>query len=198
MTTQNQEDESEQKSTAYGADEDVQYENDSLGEEEKIEKLKKKLNDCLKERGDYLDGWQRAKADLVNARKSFDAERLRMLSYATESVILELIPVVDSFELALKHTETEEAVSKDWQEGVLNIYQQMLKILECHGVLPIDPAGGERFNMSEHAALQMQDTQNKEEDQKILAVVQRGYKMNDKVIRPAQVIIAHYQETSSM
>ena len=106
--------------------------------------------------------------------------------------MLELIPAIDSFEMAFAHKESWEQAPENWRTGVEYIYQQLIKILQNHGIAQTNPVG-EAFNPGEHTALETVDTSEKEEDQKIVTVIQRGYKMNDKIIRPAQVKIANYK-----
>ncbi|TSC62425.1 MAG: molecular chaperone GrpE [Parcubacteria group bacterium Gr01-1014_48] len=166
--------------------EDIQYGEDTEGALVALKKLKEKLKVCTAERSEYLDGWQRAKADLANARKNFDAERIKTISFATEAAILEMLPVVESFEMAFSNKEAWESVDKNWRIGIEYIYNQMLKMLENHGVTQTNPLG-ELFNPAEHTAIETVPTEYPEKDHRIAEVIAKGYMMHDKIIRPAQV-----------
>src|SRR3989338_4076705 len=103
-------------------DNDSQDLDDSVVAEENaalaVKKLREKLKICEQERQEYLSGWQRAKADLINARKR-DEEGMRELAkFANEGLIVELIPVLDSFEMAMKNKEAWDKVEKNWRVGV--------------------------------------------------------------------------------
>jgi molecular chaperone GrpE len=174
-------------------EEEIQYGEDTLGPLDALKKIKEKLKICMAERGEYLDGWQRAKADLANARKNFDAERIKTISFATENTVLEMLPVVDSFEMAFSNKEAWESVDKNWRVGVEYIYNQMLKVLEDHGVTQTNPVDT-LFNPAEHTALETIPTDDPKKDQHIALVVTKGYMMHEKIIRPAQVKTFHYEK----
>lgn len=173
-------------------DEEIRYDGGTESSLEAIKKLKDKLKVCLRERGEYLDGWQRANADLVNARKAFDAERIKIQSYASEEVILEIIPVIDTFEIAFAQKQSWEAIEENWRLGVEYIYNQLVKILGNHNVIQLNPVD-EVFNPAFHTAIETISTDDKDKDQHVVEVIMRGYKMHDKIIRPAQVKTARYE-----
>ncbi len=177
----------------FDSSDEIQYSSDIENDEDAVKKLKGKLKICTEERGEYLDGWQRAKADLVNARKNFDAERIRMIGYATESLILEILPVIDSFEMAFSNKSVWETVAPNWRIGVEYIYQQLLKVLQEQNITQFNPHG-EIFNPEQHTAIETLPTRDPEKDHTIIEVVSRGYKMHDKIIRPAQVKTARYEK----
>ena len=177
----------------FDSSDEIQYSSDIEGNEDPVKKLKEKLKVCTEERSEYLDGWQRAKADLVNARKNFDAERIKMIGYATESLILEILPVIDSFEMAFSNKSAWEAVAPNWRIGVEYIYQQLLRVLQEQNITQFNPHG-EIFNPEQHTAIETLPTSDPEKDHTIIEVVSRGYKMHDKIIRPAQVKTARYEK----
>ncbi len=184
-----------QPDAEFDKDEEIQYSEDTEGGTAAIKKLKDKLKVCIAERGEYLDGWQRANADLVNARKNFDTERSKIQSYASETAILEIIPVVDNFEMAFANKQSWESVDKNWRTGVEYIYNQLLKVLQNHDVIQLNPVD-EIFDPAFHTAIETISTDDEEKDQHVIEVVMRGYKMHDKIIRPAQVKTAHYEKSN--
>ncbi|MHB1330745.1 MAG: nucleotide exchange factor GrpE [Minisyncoccota bacterium] len=143
-----------------------------------IKKLKAKLSDAEDKAKEYLDELQRSKADFVNMRKRDEDSKLEFLKFAKTDVVSELIPVLDSLNIALAHGE----------KGVEPIYKQFIKILKDHGLEESDPLG-ETFDPMYHEAIGVIKTDKDEEDHKILEVMQKGYILSGKVIRPAKVRI---------
>lgn len=140
-------------------------------------KLKKKLKSCEKERGEYLAGWQRAKADLINYKKEQEHRITDYYKFANEGLILELLLVLDSFEEALKH---------DKNEGIKQLYNQLKNILKSNGVEEIK-AVGEKFNPEFHESTG--EVKGKKQGV-VVEEIQKGYKLNNKVIRPSRVKIS--------
>lgn len=177
---------------------DDSYNNDIKIEEEEfqgdiIKKLREKINSCQKERGEFLEGWQRSKADFINAKKSFEEEKKKYVSFATENLLEDILPVVDSFDMAFANKKSWESVDKNWRIGVEYIYSQLLTILEGNGLKQINPLG-KPFNPREHTTIDTVPTEKKEEDDYIAEVVQKGYFLHDKVLRPAKVKVFSYKE----
>lgn len=173
---------------------DIVFEETEEGRKEaypidKIKKLQKQLKACLSEKQEYLDGWQRAKADLVNFRKDEDSRRVENSRLATEGVLLDLLPVLDSFDMAFGNTEVWERVEETWRKGIEHIHAQLLSTLKQHGIEPFNPIG-KRFDPTRHDSVESVATEKKSEDNTITEVLQRGYELNGKIIRPARVKIA--------
>ena len=83
-------------------------------------KLREKLKKCTEEKQEYLSGWQRSKADLINARKEFGEEKLKLSKFANSDLILQIIPTLDSFEMALG-SEKDGSVLQEWIKGFEHI-----------------------------------------------------------------------------
>jgi len=164
---------------------DVVIEDEISGADE-IKKLRNKLNKCLEEKQEYLEGWQRTRADFVNSKKGDEKSRAEFKKYANEQLILDLLPALDSFDMAQANKEAWESVDKNWREGISYIHSQILSVLEQNGVTKIDPEGKE-FDPKLHSSLEAVHTENKEEVGHIAEVMQSGYMLGDKVIRPAKV-----------
>lgn len=159
---------------------------------ETIKKLRLKLKEAEKKSAEYLDGWQRAQADFINYKKRDEVERKEFLKFAAEPVVLDTIHVMDSFDMAFGNKEHWEKADKSWRDGVEKIYAQLRKTLEKHGVTVDDPLGKD-FDPMNHLAVEMVPVQKAEDDGKIVGVVQRGYLLNDKVIRPAKVKVGEFK-----
>ena len=158
-----------------------------------IKKLRKKLKACQKERGEYLTGWQRSKADFINARKSFEEEKKEYVSFAKENVLEEFLPIADSFDMAFANKEAWENVDKNWRTGVEYIYSQLITILESNGLEQINPLG-EIFDHNVHTSVELVETENKKESDYIAEVVQKGYLLHGKIVRSPKVKVFSYKK----
>jgi molecular chaperone GrpE len=137
---------------------------------------------------DSLTALQRSRADYVNLKKELDEVRDSVKSKTTEKVIMEFLPVIDSFDMAMANTDAWNAVDANWRVGVEYIYNQFKTTLENHNVLAIDSVNVE-FDPNLHEPMKTEDTDDAELDHKIRQIIQKGYKMGDKVIRPARVVV---------
>ncbi len=143
----------------------------------KVGKIKDKLKSCEKERGEYLAGWQRAKADLINYKKEQEQKNSQFFKFANENLIIEILLVLDSFEEAMKH-------SKD--EGIKQLYNQLKSILKNQGLEEIESIG-KKFNPEFHESV---GEIKKGKSGFVVEEIQKGYKLNGKVIRPSKVKIS--------
>lgn len=157
-----------------------------------LKKLREKLKIAVAEKQQYLDGWQRSKADFINFKKRQEEERKEFIKFSKEEIISDIIPVLDSFDLAFGNKEAWEKADKNWRVGVEYIYSQLVSVLANHGVKQSNPIG-EKFNPSLHEPTENISTNKKEEDGVILAVLQKGYELNGKIIRPAKVKVGEFK-----
>jgi molecular chaperone GrpE len=135
---------------------------------------------------EYLARWQRTAADMANMRRRHEQERQEYVKQANASLIAELLPVLDSFDLALEHMP-DEVRSLNWSTGIVQVERQLRSALERVGLTPIE-ARGKPFDPNEHEAL-MQEESDLPEDT-VTGELQRGYKLHDRVLRPAMVKVA--------
>ncbi len=159
----------------------------------KEKKLREKLKVCLKEKQEYLEGWQRTKADFVNARKEEEVERSGLKEFAKEELLQDFIPVLDSFDMAFANKEAWEAVDETWRKGIEYIHSQFSGVLDGHGVVTINPVG-EKFDHEKHNALEVIETDDEALDDMIESVLQNGYVLKGRVIRPANVKVWHFKK----
>ena len=150
---------------------------DDLGESEETLILKNK-NENLEEKVRYHQ------AELINYRKRKDEEVSNMLKYANQDLIMEILPIVDNFERALKLSEKDEANAK-FAEGFKMLYTGLVNILHKFGVEEIKSTG-EKFDPTYHEALLIENDQTKEDDI-ILETLITGYTYKGRVIRPSSV-----------
>jgi molecular chaperone GrpE len=147
------------------------------GPETELQKLKA-------ERDSLVDRLARAQAEFENARRRAAKEQQDFRDFAITDAIKTLLPVIDSFERALQ-TKSEAA---DFRNGVELIYKQLQDVLSRLGVVPI-AAKGEQFNPHLHEAIEMVETSDAA-DHEVLEEWQRGYKLKDRLLRPAMVKVA--------
>lgn len=160
---------------------------------ETIKKLREKLKKCEAEKMEYLTGWQRAKADLINARKRDEAERTEFSKYANERLIEELLPTLESFDLAMSNKVAWEKVDKNWRMGVEYIYSQLKKALADAGLDEIDPTG-KPFDDARDEAAEYVPVDKESDHHKVISVVQKGYKLNGKDLRPPKVRVGEFKK----
>ena len=135
--------------------------------------------------GDLNDRLVRQAADLENFRKRSQREKDEARQFANQGLLEKLLPVLDNFEMALVAAGDADPAIRD---GVQMIYDQLVGVLKESGVAPVD-ALGETFDPNLHEAISQKHTAEAEEGT-VLQQVQRGYKLNDRLVRPARVIVA--------
>ena len=146
-----------------------------LQEEEQVEEQQPEPED---------DRLLRLAADFENYKKRAARERQEYVQLANERLIAELIPILDDLERAL--SAAEEHQEAQLEEGVRLVYRSLAGLLERHGVRPIETEG--RFDPHVHEALLSQPSEA--EEGSVIEVVQKGYRLGDKVLRPARVVVA--------
>ena len=160
-------------------------ENESEAGENDFETLKNELEEVKAKSEANLAGWQRAQADFVNFKRRCEQDMSEMTQFANASLILNLLPVLDDFERAFSSQQTsKDVLDPAWVEGARLIEKKFKSILEMQGVSGIKTKG-EMFDPRVHEAVK----QGKGKDGVIIQEVQKGYKLGEKVLRPARVIV---------
>ena len=149
---------------------------------DQVKKLKERLKVAEAKAKEYLDGWQRSQADFVNLRKRDEEAKVEFLKFANTDLVSQLVPVLDSLELSLPHGNKELEV----------IYKQFLAILKANGFEEDNPIN-QPFDPRKHESASIVAVENKDEDHKILEVIQKGYILSGKIIRPAKVRIGEFK-----
>jgi molecular chaperone GrpE len=152
-----------------------------------LEALRKELEEAKAQAAEYLDGWQRARAEFANYKKRNDQERQELFKLANTTLITRLLPIFDDFERAFQ-TLPSNLLSLTWIDGVVLIYRKLQAILEAEG-LTLMETEGQSFDPLVHEAVTYEENEEHEEGQ-IIGEVQRGYKLGDRVLRPALVRVA--------
>jgi molecular chaperone GrpE len=151
------------------------------------EALKKDLSAAEAQAAEYLDGWQRARAEFANFRKRQEAERAQMMLLANAGLLGKLLPIADDFERAFR-TLPECLDQLTWVDGLYMIRQKLEAVLQSEGVQPIDVEGVD-FDPRLHEAITYEIADGFEEG-KVIGDVQRGYMLGERVLRPALVRVA--------
>ena len=153
-------------------------------EEQVVESGEDQLAALEAERDEAIDRWKRAAADFDNFRKRAARERDEYVTLANERLVKELLPILDDLERALAAVgEHEEATV---EEGVSLVHRSLASLLQRNGVEEISTEG--QFDPHVHEALLSQPSEA--EEGSVIDVVQKGYKLGDRVVRPARVVIA--------
>ena len=172
---------------------DVEFvETDAMGDElkdkTKLKTLRAELAKSQIESRENLTALQRSRADYVNLKRELDEVRTTTKQKTIESVVEDFLPIVDSFDMAMSNKAVWESVDKNWRIGIEYIYNQFQNTLAGFGIEPIDKIGAE-FDPSFHEPIETKETENNSDDHKIASIIQKGYKMGNRVIRPARVIV---------
>lgn len=166
---------------------DIVFDEDAeLGDNQVVKKLREKLKTAVEEKQTYLNGWQRDKAEFMNARKRDEEAKQDFLKFAKLNVIEDILPVLDSFDMAMANKTSWDTISAEWRAGMEGIYNQFIGILTKQGVTAFG-AKGDAFDPNLHQSVSMVATEDKTQDNTIAEVLQKGYMLSGKVIRPAMV-----------
>lgn len=165
--------------------------------QEEVEKLKKEVlekersfEEADKKADEWKNKYYEAYADMANTRKQVEREASDYKKYAQQSLIEELIPTLDSFDMALKNEPKDENLKK-YLEGFQMIHSKLLYALKQNHIEIIDPKVGEAYDAS---FMQAFSTVPGKEDNKVAEVFTKGYKLYDHLLRPAGVIITKKEE----
>lgn len=180
----NKTDNKEEQTKQETAQEELQNE---VAEEKELEKEQISLGEKLVE---INDKYLRLYSEFENYRRRTSKERLEIIENASESLIKEILPIVDDFERALQTMDKQEEESlKNAKEGMCLIYKKLLSTLEKKGLKPIN-AKGENFDENLHEAVSQIPAQKEEDKGKVFDEVQKGYYLNNKVIRYSKVVVS--------
>ena len=156
-------------------------------EVDELAALRQELEEQKAKAAEYLDGWQRARAEFANYKKRIEKEQEDMIKSANGALIIRLLPVMDDFERAFQ-TLPLGLIGMTWLEGIALIQRKLQILLEQEGVVVVETEG-QIFDPILHQAVTYEESEEHEEGQ-IIGEVQKGYKMGDKVLRPSLVRVA--------
>ncbi|KKQ04252.1 MAG: Protein GrpE [Parcubacteria group bacterium GW2011_GWA2_36_24] len=191
-------DEEVKKETAPSENEPevLEFEFNDDGEEDlkkTLKKFREDLKACKKEKEEYLTGWQKERAEFANYRKGEDDRKAMFSESMRERILTKFLSVIDSFNMAFANKEAWEKVDENWRKGVEYIHSQMNTIFEEYGVREIGVVG-EIFDPNIHQSMELVSTPKKDFDHIVSNVIQKGYKLGERVIRPARVNVYEFKE----
>ena len=160
----------------------IQEETPNKKEKKKNEKLLEEIAKLKADSDHWKNEYYRAYADMKNLRNNLEKDYHNAVKYRSEGFIEELLPILDSFHMALANEPSDPAI-KNYLVGFQYVYRNLVSVLENEGVSEISPQIGDNFDSSVMAAI---DTVEGNEN-KITKVYQKGYKLHDRIIRPANV-----------
>ncbi len=161
---------------------------DSLPLEDQVSSLKTSLEQAQQEAAENLDTAQRAQAEMVNFKRRTDEDRIANAKYANSRLIANILPVLEELDLAISHTESSSEINDSFLEGIKLIQRKLTGVLESEGVAAIE-AVGLMFNPMEHEAVGTEESSEVEPGY-ITQILRPGFRLHDRVIRPAQVMVA--------
>ena len=133
----------------------------------------------------YMQNWQRAAADHQNYKRRVEDDRSEFARAANIAVVINLLPLMDDLDRALQNVDPQLA-GLTWLEGIRLIQRKLRGLIEMLGVSEID-ADGQTFDPAEHEAV----TQAPGEENKVIAVIEKGYRLGDRLVRPAKVVVGN-------
>lgn len=179
----------ENSAEANSAEANSETNNGNAAEELSAEdKMAKELEEAKQALEDYKDKYLRLSAEFDNYRKRTLKEKAELIKNGSEKAISAVLPILDDLERALQNMQKADDV-KAMYEGIDLIYQKFLKNLNHEGLVKMEPVG-ENFDTDFHEAIALVPAPEEAQKGKVLDCVQTGYKLNEKVIRHAKVVVA--------
>ncbi|MDD2696050.1 MAG: nucleotide exchange factor GrpE [Anaerolineales bacterium] len=154
---------------------------------ESLEELHARLTELQEKADEYLDGWQRARAEFANYKKRVERDQAQVYQSAVGSIAKRYLEVLDDLELALKN-RPQSGDGAEWAAGIELIYRKLLNFLEAEGVIQMQ-ADGQAFDPNLHEAISSDETDGIPAGQ-IIEVLRQGYLLGERVLRPATVRVA--------
>lgn len=178
---------SKEEKIQKGSDlEELKEEEKLKKQEEKATEDKKDLEKLKKEVEELKDKWLRTAAELENSKKRWASERQEIIKYALADLMLEILPLLDHFEKAMENMPGDRG---EFEKGIEIIFKDMYNILSNYGLEKIDNIEGIDFDPFEHEAIGYEENEGVPKD-KIIEVLRTGYKLKDRLLRPAIVRVS--------
>ena len=149
--------------------------------------LELELAEALRKKEEYLDGWQRTQADFANYKKRVERDRQQVQQNATANVVRRYLEILDDIERALAN-QPQDGDGAVWADGIDLVYRKWLNALEADDVKPME-VGDQHFDPTLHEGISQEES-DEHESGEIIEVVQTGYFIGDRVLRPAKVRVA--------
>lgn len=158
-----------------------------------IKKLRAKIKTLEKEKQENMNGWQRAQADYANFKKEVETNRKEDIKFANKKLVLELLPVLDAYDMAKANEEAWNKVDQNWRVGIEYIFNQLTSIFEKEGIIQFGKVG-DKFDPSLHESIEHVSVTDEKLNDTLVQVLQKGYKIGDLVLRPARVKTGEFKK----
>ncbi len=168
--------------------EEAQFSDENEGEEEPETTIEEQLEQAQVTIKDYWDQMMRLRAEIENNRKRAERDVENAHKYAMKNFAEALLPIIDSMEMGMSAAEAENATLQSIREGSELTMNMFIQVLEKQGLTQVDPVG-EKFDPEQHQAISMVEDDNAESNT-VISVMQKGFLLNDRLVRPAMVVVA--------
>ncbi|HEY1041477.1 MAG TPA: nucleotide exchange factor GrpE [Candidatus Paceibacterota bacterium] len=159
-----------------------------------VKRLKTEMKALKKERQEYLEGWQRSKADYINREQEMKDETDKVRKRTRQALLEEFLTISDSFESAMSNKEVWESVPANWRTGIEYIAKQLNTIFENNQLAQIPVTLHAEPDHATQEILKEESVTDESLHHKVIGVGRSGWKIGNTVVRPAQVIIGNYQQ----
>lgn len=167
-------------------------EHEGISQNDKLKKLRQQLKEAKTQSQEYLTGWQKERADFANYKSEEEKKRTERIAGMKLNLISDFFPVLDSFDMAFSNKESWEKVDPAWRTGVEYIHTQFMNTLEQYNVTLIDKKGVD-FDPNIHDPIEHIEVDSADDNDKIVVIIQKGYRSGDVVLRPAKVKVGKYE-----
>lgn len=171
---------------------EMELEQEEISSSNKMKELRDKLRTCEEEKMKNMEELQRIRADFLNSKRRLEEQLLRDKERAADKFLIELLTLADSFDTATADKNRWNSVDAQWRNGIEAIEAKLHSILKNSGITSIDPLG-EMFDPAEHEAVSNIAVDSEEQIDKIITVLQKGYRRNTDILRPARVVVGTKQ-----
>jgi molecular chaperone GrpE len=166
---------------------DTQPDTPAAAASDQVAALKSDLAAASAKAAEYLDGWQRARAEFANYKRRIEREQVDLTQNISANVLARILPVLDDFDLAMKNAPADDESAK-WTQGILLVHRKLNDLLAKEGISRIE-AEGLPFDPNVHEAVMHVEVDGQPSGQ-VIEVLRQGYKLGDRVLRPALVKVA--------
>ncbi len=168
-------------------EDDVELEEEEGLTRDKLKAMREKLRACEVEKTKHQDDLQRARADFLNSKRRLEEQLLRDRERSRDGILTELLTLADSFDTAMMNAEAWQSLDATWRTGIEAIQSKLTAILKSNGVEEINPVG-QPFSPHEHEAVSSEAVEDEQVDT-VIRVLQKGYRRNADILRPARVVV---------
>jgi molecular chaperone GrpE len=179
----------------YQHDSDIELEEteyEGVSAQDKFKKMRFELKDAKAQSQEYLTGWQKERASFANYKVDEEKKRKERIEGIKVNLVSDFFPVLDSFDMAFSNKEAWEKVDPAWRTGVEYIYTQFMNTLSDYNISLINEKGVD-FNPTIHEPIEHVEVDTEHQNDKILAIIQKGYKSGNTILRPAKVKVGKYE-----